>query len=213
MRPRTGTHRALGVALAAIALACGGFAAGALACGATYRAKPTKTVNPKGRAPIVIGDSVMGFAVKPLGRRGWRANAMECRQWSQGVAMIRGLNARHRLPHLVTLALGTNGPVTGPDIRDALHALPNNKLLGLVTPRGGVAGAGAADMRSAARHHRHRIVLLDWVKYSSGHSSWFAGDGLHLTYGGAAAYARFISKALPWAKSGRFPHGVHFPGH
>jgi hypothetical protein len=207
MSPR----RLLAAGLAALALVLGGVGVATARCGATYRAKPAKTVNPKGRAPIAIGDSVMGLAVKPLGKRGYRANAMECRQWYQGVAMIRDLDARHRLPHLVAMALGTNGPVTGPIIRDALHALPKNKVLGLVTPRGGVAGSGAANMREAAHHHKHRIVLLDWVKYSSGHSSWFAGDGLHLTYTGAAAYARLLGKAIPFAKSGRFPNGAHFP--
>jgi hypothetical protein len=205
--------RLLAAGLSALALASvgGHFAAAALGCGATYRAKPQKTINPKGRAPIVIGDSVMGFAVKPLGQRGFRANAMECRQWYQGIAMIQSLKARHRLPHLVVLALGSNGPVTSTGIHAALHALPKNKVLGLVTPRGPVSGGGTGAMRTAAKHHKHRIVLLDWVKYSAGHSSWFAGDGLHLNYAGAAAYARLIAKASPWAKSGKFPHGARFP--
>ena len=209
----TGARRkrllAVGIAALGLSLAVGG--ASAAACGTTYKAKPAKKINPKGRAPIALGDSVMGFAVKPLAQRGYRANAQECRQWFEGVDYIRNLNARHRLPHLVTLALGSNGPVTSAGIRDALRALPKNKVLGLVTPRGSVSGGGAATMRRAAHHHKHRIVLLDWVKYSSGQSGWFAGDGLHLTYTGAAAYARLMGKALPWARSGKFPHGAHFP--
>ena len=200
---------ALGLVALGLALATSGVASAT--CGDTTRAKPTKKVNPKGRAPIVLGDSVMVFAVPHLAHHGFRANAMECRQWYQGVGIIQATNARHRLPHLVVLALGSNGPVTSAGIHAALHALPKNKVLGLVTPRGPVSGGGTGAMRTAAHHHKHRIVLLDWVKYSAGHSSWFAGDGLHLTYSGAAAYAAFIAKAIPWAKSGKFPHGAHFP--
>ena len=210
---RRARRRALALGLGALLLALGAHGIAAATCGDTTKASPTKKVNPKGRAPLVLGDSVMVFAVPHLAHRGYRANAMECRQWYHGVGIIQSKNASHRLPHLVVLALGSNGPVTSAGIHSALHALPKNKVLGLVTPRGPVSGGGTGAMRTAARHHRHRIVLLDWVKYSSGHASWFAGDSLHLTFSGAAAYARFIAKALPWAKSGRFPHGARFPHH
>ncbi len=200
---------ALGLAAVALVVATAGVATAT--CGDTTKARPTKKVNPKGRAPIVLGDSVMVFAVPHLAHRGYRANAMECRQWYQGVGIINEKRARHRLPHLVVLALGSNGPVTSAGIHSALNALPKNKVLGLVTPRGPVSGGGAGAMRTAAHHHKHRVVLLDWERYSSSHSSWFAGDGLHLTFSGASAYARFIAKAIPWAKSGKFPHGAHFP--
>jgi hypothetical protein len=203
---------AVGLAVTALCLLISGMAAAT--CGDTTKARPGKKINPKGRAPLVLGDSVMVFAVPPLAHRGYRANAQECRQFLTGVGVIRDKRARNRLPHLVVLALGANGPVTTEGIKSALHALPKNKVLGLVTPRGGVAGGTAGAMRTVAHHHHHRVVLLDWVRYSSRHagaSGWFAGDGLHLTYSGAAAYARFISKALPWARSGRFPHSPRFP--
>ncbi len=210
--PVRGTFgRRIALGLVAMVVALGASAVASAACGDTTKARPTKKVNPKGRAPIVLGDSVMVFAVPHLAHRGYRANAMECRQWYQGVGIINEKRARQRLPHLVVLALGSNGPVTSAGIHSALHALPKNKVLGLVTPRGSVSGGGTGAMRTAAHHHKHRIVLLDWVKYSSPHSSWFAGDGLHLTYPGAAAYARFIAKALPWARSGKFPHDARFP--
>jgi hypothetical protein len=194
----------------ATALAWSGLAAGT--CGDTTSSPPKKTVNPKGHPPIVLGDSVMVYAVPHLAKHGYRANAQECRQWSTGVGLIQRKRERGNLPHLFVMALGTNGPVTSDDIKAALKALPKNKVLGLVTPRGSVAGDGAANMRRAARKHKHRIVLLDWVEYSAGHGSdWFAGDGLHLTDSGAAAYARLIAKAIPWARSGHFPHGARFP--
>jgi hypothetical protein len=183
----------------------------AAACGDTTKEGPKKVVNPEGHAPMVLGDSVMVYAVPHLANHGFRANAQECRQWMTGVEIVKEKRDRGRLGHLVVMALGTNGPVSYDEIKVALKVLPKNKVLGLVTPRGPVAGDGAANMRKAARKHKHRIVLLDWARYSAGHYGWFAGDGLHLTFTGAAAYAHFISKALPWARSGHFPHGTRFP--
>ena len=202
--------RVLTIALAALAGAAAP-APAAASCGGVVSAKPTKRVNPKGRTPVAIGDSIMILAVKRLAAEGYHANARGCRQWLEGVAMLERKRRRHSLPHLVTMALGTNGAVTGPEVKQALHALPKNRVLGLVTPRGRASGNGAVLMRAAAARHPHRIVLLDWARYSAGHSGWFQPDGLHLTLPGAAAYARLLGKAIPYARSGRFPNGAHFP--
>ena len=202
--------------IAALALATAGIAAAA--CGGTYTSKPRKTVNPKGRPPIALGDSVMILAIKGLAKHGYHANAHGCRQWYQGVDIIKQKRRANHLPHLLTMALGSNGEVTQADINSALRALPKNKVLAMVTPRSyhGSAGKGAKHMRHAAQRHPHRILLLDWVKYSSRHKGaggWFGPDGLHLTYTGAAAYARFLSKAIPFAEGGKYPDGAHFPRH
>jgi hypothetical protein len=205
-------RRATALALAAAALGAGAAPAVASAsCGGVVTAKPTKRVNPKGRAPIAIGDSIMILAVRRLAAEGYHANAQGCRQWDQGVEMLRRKGRRNSLPHLVTMALGTNGPVTGAQVADALKALPKNRVLALVTPRGKVSGNGAALMRAFAARHRHRVVLLDWARYSAGHNGWFQPDGLHLTLTGAAAYARLLGKAIPFARNGRFPNGAVFP--
>jgi hypothetical protein len=54
--------------------------------------------------------------------------------------------------------------------------------------------------------------VLDWVKYSLDHhkaepkpGAWFLPDLFHPNFDGAAAYAQFLSRALPFAKDGRFP--------
>src|SRR6266516_1515946 len=211
-----GAHRRRSslVAIAAVTAvaAIGAWASPATAsCGGVVSAKPAKRVNPKGRAPIAIGDSIMILAVKRIAAEGYHANAKGCRQWLEGVQTLRRKRKRHSLPHLVTMALGTNGPVTGPEVELALKALPKNRVLGLVPQRGKMSGNGAALMRKAAARHKHRIVLLDWARYSAGHKDWFQPDGLHLTLPGAAAYARLLGKAIPFARNGRFPNGAHFP--
>jgi lysophospholipase L1-like esterase len=87
------------------------------------------------------------------------------------------------------------------EIRQALHVLGPNRVLGLVTPRelGGSSGSDATHMRQAAARYGKHVVLLDWVKYSRGHGSWFQPDGTHLTFAGAQAFARLFRTALPRA--------------
>ncbi|MQA72769.1 MAG: hypothetical protein GEU88_00170 [Solirubrobacterales bacterium] len=166
------------------------------ACGHAYQESPKKNVS-RGRAPLAIGDSPMLFALPNLADEGFRANARGCRQWPEGLALIRALKRKDRLPKLVVVALGSNGTVTKGDIHEALDLIGKRRTLGLVTPResGGGAGHDAALVRSEARKHR-RARLLDWVKLSAGHSGWFQPDGLHLTFDGAEAMARLFGKLL-----------------
>src|SRR3954447_16086495 len=117
----------LALSLAAVA------AADAAACGYTVRDHAA----PHGRGhrgALVLGDSTGIFAVPKLAHRGLSADAKECRQFAEGVAIIRARRSAGRLPHLVVLALGANGPVSGGDIHGALRALGPGRVLGLVTP-------------------------------------------------------------------------------
>lgn len=167
------------------------------ACGTAVVEQPRKDVN-LGRAPLAIGDSPMLLAVRDLADEGYRANARGCRQWPEGVGLIRDARRRDRLPRLVVVALGSNGTVTKGDIHDALDAVGKDRMLGLVTPRetGGTAGHDADLVRREAKAHKNRTVLLDWVKYSAGHPGWFQPDGLHLTFEGADAMARLFKRPL-----------------
>src|SRR5215208_3222154 len=89
------------------------------ACGGPQQVRPRKDVT-LGRAPIAIGDSPMLLALEPLAKEGYLANARGCRQWPEGLALIRDLRDRDHLPRLVVVALGSNGSVTRANIRDAL---------------------------------------------------------------------------------------------
>jgi len=169
----------------------------AAACGGVEQEKPRKNVG-VGRAPIAVGDSPMLLALPDIAERGYRANARGCRQYREGLALIRDLRRRDKLPRLVVLALGSNGSVSKDNIHDALNIVGKKRTLGLVTPRetGGGAGHDAALIRAEAHRHEKRIKLLDWVRYASGHPAWFQPDGLHLTFDGAAAMARLFARAL-----------------
>jgi hypothetical protein len=140
----------------------------------------------------------MLLALPNLAKEGYRANARGCRQMSEGLALIRKLRNSDKLPKLVVVALGSNGTVSRNQIHEALDLVGKKRTLGLVTPRetGGGSSNDADVMRSEARKHANRIELIDWVKYSSGHSGWFQPDGLHLTFEGAEGFAKLLRKPL-----------------
>jgi hypothetical protein len=177
------------------------------ACGGVETARPTKKVNPGGRPPLAIGDSTMLLALPNLSHEGYRVDAHGCRQIEEGLGVIRDARRHGRLPHLVVIALGADASVSMGDLNRAFHLVGPKRVLGLVTPRelGGGSGSDADHVRAAAKRHRKRAVLLDWVAYSRGHPSWFQPDGLHLTFSGAEAFARLLRQALPYAKAGAFP--------
>jgi len=81
------------------------------ACGGVQQVKPRKDVN-LGRAPIAIGDSSMLLALPKLANEGYRANARGCRQWSEGLDVMRKLKREDHLPRLVVVVLGADGVFT-----------------------------------------------------------------------------------------------------
>src|SRR3954465_491681 len=169
-------------------------------CGGVEIATPKHKVAP--RPPLAIGDSSMLLALPALSRVGYKANARGCRQFAEGLRILRDARRRHRLPHLVVLALGADASVTAEQIEQAKKILGPKRKLGLVTPRetGGGESNDARVIRNAGRRDPARVKVLDWVHYSGGHSSWFQPDGLHLTFSGAKAFARLLKKLIPLAK-------------
>jgi hypothetical protein len=149
--------------------------------------------------PLVLGDSVMIYAVPPLARLGFDADARGCRQMPEAMAILRARNRARTLPHLVVLALGTNGFVTRADIHAVLRLLGRHRVLAMVTPRelGGGSGSDAANIRAAARRHPQRMRAIDWVRYSARHGSVFGGaDGIHITPAGGRLFARLIAQTV-----------------
>jgi hypothetical protein len=184
---------ALAVGLTVAALLGGAAPAGA-ACGQEYRAAPAHAA--AGSAPLAIGDSVLADAVPLLVRDGFEADGMVCRQMSQGLVILQERAAT--LPHLVVLALGTNGEVTPAQIDSALAIVGPQRVLALVTPHGSVVPSSPNVIREAAASHPGRIVLLDWDRLVAGHPDWLAADGVHLGgSAGIAAFAQLIASVLP----------------
>jgi lysophospholipase L1-like esterase len=170
------------------------------ACGGTQVAYAG--THPRGQLPpLAIGDSTMILSLPGLSAAGWTADAHGCRNIGQALGMLGQLRAQRALPHMVAIALGSNGGLASSDIDDALGLICCGRILVLVTPRllGGGSGAPAAIERAAARAHPDRVLLLDWVADAAGHPEWFQPDGLHLTLSGVAAFNTLLARALPYA--------------
>lgn len=185
------------VALAcALALALGRPGAAIAGCGGTVTSAPRH--HPAGRLPpLALGDSTMLLSLPGLAAAGYDGNAHGCRQLVQTLPMLAQLRAQRRLPHMVTIALGSNCCATAQQIGQLLSILGPTRLLVLVTP----VHAPSTDAleRSEARAHPGRILLLDWERTSAGHGSWFQPDGLHLTMPGVYAFTALLARALPYA--------------
>jgi hypothetical protein len=171
------------------------------ACGGVEHAKPHKK-HKRFRAPLAIGDSVMLGAMPELTRAGYEVDTRGCRQFSEGVGVLRRRRHTHSLPRLAVIALGANWVITRREVHQAMRIMGRRRVLGLVTPRelGGGSGGDARLVRSEGRRHPKRIKVLDWVSYSAGHGGWFAGDGLHLGPAGARGFARLFRRDLRFAK-------------
>ena len=171
----------------------------AAACGGVQHFSPSDSAG-SGRPPLAVGDSIMLGAVGPLQRAGFEVDVRGCRQMSEGLGVLRARRRADSLPDVVVVALGTNWTVSTGQIRSALRTIGRNRVLGLVTPKetGGVASSDQTVMRAAGRRWPRRVEVLDWVRYSAGHASWFWSDGLHLRPAGARALTRLMSPAHDW---------------
>ena len=194
--PRPPLAAAAGALLCALALAVtmlGAPSAFADGCGGVVEQGPNKNAN-RGPAPIAIGDSPMLLAVPELADKGFRANARGCRQYDEGLKVIKDYKKAGKLGRIVVIALGSNGVIEKSQIRKALEIIGNKRLLLLVTPleTGGGESGDARLVREQARKRR-RVRLLDWARHSRGHGGWFQPDGLHLTLEGADEMADFFA--------------------
>jgi hypothetical protein len=192
-------------ALVALCALCAAVALGPLSgsaqagCGGVRHAAP-RHIDYAHRPPLALGDSTMLLAVKPLARVGIEANARGCRQYPEALDLLSRLKRHHRLAKVVILALGPNGPIRTKDVRHALSILGPKRILVLVPNReaGGGSGSDAALQRRFAKTHPKRVRSLDWVRTSSGHGSYFSGDGLHLSFTGVDAFVKLLHHALAY---------------
>jgi hypothetical protein len=188
-------------ALAAIASLLVVAPAAGAACGTPQHARAKRDRTP-GPPPLAVGDSVMLGALPNLARAGFEVDARVCRQMREGVDLLSSRRRARTLPRVVVIALGANWTVATADIRRALRIAGPGRVLGLVTPREprGPGSGDAARIRAAGRRWPARVRVLDWVRASSGHASWLAGDGLHLGRAGARAFTRLLSRAFEWTR-------------
>jgi hypothetical protein len=217
MRVRQGTAAVAALCLlAGLASAAHGAGEPDYGCKKIHRGQAQIDPNPKGQAPLTIGDSTMILPIPNLDAVGYSVNARGCRGFKEAVNIARKLKAKGHLPHLVLINAYGNGGVNPGLISEALGVLGKRRVLGLITAYNADTGHPPAPdtdvLFKAARQYPHRIFVLDWVRYSRSHHSaeptpgaWFLPDLFHPNYTGAQAYATFLAQALPLARTGHFP--------
>lgn len=181
-------------------------------CGSVHTSKATRNPNPKGKPPLLIGDSTALLPIPNLNRVGIAVNARGCRGFRESTGVARRLRKQGRLPHLVLTSTYSNGGVNRRLIERALKVLGPKRVLGLITAYNADTGEPPAPdtdvLVAAAQEHPGRIAVFDWVTYSLPHHSaddWFLPDLFHPNFAGAAAYATFLKRSLRYAPNGSFP--------
>lgn len=176
-------------------------AAKALApCGDVLKRGPVKRDVP-GLPPLVIGDSIAGWAVAEINEVGFRTNTQNCRTFGRGLKELAQISKRGKVPKFVILNLGTGGPLKMKQLKRASRLVGEQRKLGLVTPREFKPGYGKRKrklMKTAARELPNTL-LIDWDKASRGHDDWFHWDNLHPVGEGRRALAILFAIAAEHA--------------
>ena len=116
---------------------------------------------------------------------------------SAGLEVARGLAGSGRLRRIVVVGLGTNGTVTGAQIRQLLTIVGPHRRLILVNafvPRPWQHEVNGA--LAAAARHRRNVVLADWHSAIEHRTSLLWDDGVHPRPPGARLYARVVRAAI-----------------
>jgi len=140
-----------------------------------------------------VGDSIMLGASSALSQQfpGIAIDARVGRQFSEGVQIVKALEARGTIPGTVIVHLGTNGPVSTALCDEMMNLLAGKRvvLVNLHVPRSWEAQNNEVLNACAARHG---ATVVDWHTDAVG----LAPDGYHLGGSGPDAYARLIAAAV-----------------
>jgi peptidoglycan/LPS O-acetylase OafA/YrhL len=149
-------------------------------------------------AKIALGDSVMLGAAGPLTELGFTVDAEESRAWVRGISIVETLGQEDRLPDVLVLHLGTNGPIgqAGMDrMMAAVSEVPSVLLLTNDVDRDYTDENNRLIFGAAEANPN--VELLDWQGFgASCPGDCFESDGFHLKPEGRAYYATLIDQSL-----------------
>jgi peptidoglycan/LPS O-acetylase OafA/YrhL len=169
---------------------------------------PHQQVQMRGGAAVTaVGDSVMLAAAQPLRAAlpGIYLNAAISRQMSGGLAAVRRLAASGQLRPIVVVGLGTNGAVTGGQIRQLRAEIGPDRWLVLVNTYEARPWEHEVNSTLAAARNGPRVLLVDWHAAITGRTGLLWDDGVHPRPAGGILYARLIKAAVLAARAGPGP--------
>jgi hypothetical protein len=153
-----------------------------------YRKTPTRIFG--------VGDSVMLGASGELRQQipGIEIDAVVGRQASTGIDILRARAIDGDTPDVVIFGLGTNGPLSGAQIGEAIDALVGVQRVVFVNnsmPRTWETPNNA--LLADAVQKYPNAVLADWHALTSSVPGLLTGDDIHLLPSGARAYADLVA--------------------
>jgi len=147
---------------------------------------------------LALGDSVMLGAAIQLSDQGFVVDAVESRQFVDGLGTVRQLQQQDRLGEVVVVHLGTNGTIDQDDMAAMMESLadvPRVLLLTLDVDRDWIPGNNALIYDTVNRYPN--VDLLDWAGLAAAcPGDCFADDGYHLRDDGKQYYAALIDGVL-----------------
>ncbi len=149
---------------------------------------------------VAIGDSVMLGAAGSLTERGFTVDAAESRAWVTGIDIVEALQRDGRLPGVLVLHLGTNGPIgqAGMDrMMAAVASVPQVLLVTNDLPDNQDLAASNNALMIAAASAYPNVEVLYWDGLASQCvDDCLYQDGIHLKSAGQRYYAQLIEDTL-----------------
>lgn len=159
---------------------------------------PVADAVPAAITKLAVGDSVMRGAAEQLGEIGFEVDAIESRAWVNGLNFVEGLGQQNRLPDVLVIHLGTNGPIGESNMDRMMAAVATVPTVVLLT--NDVDRPYTDDNNSLiydAASQNANVTVLEWKALTSGcGEDCFENDGLHLKAAGRRYYAALIDGLL-----------------
>lgn len=152
-----------------------------------------------GNGVTAVGDSVM-LDIEPYLQKALPKAVIDGkvgRQMAEAPELLDQLDQKGQLGDIVIVELGTNGAFSKSKFNKLLDQLKDVSHILLVNTRVPRPWEQQVNrMLSDKAEEDSRITLIDWYAASSGKSSYFEKDGVHLKPEGAKAYAALLIDAL-----------------
>jgi peptidoglycan/LPS O-acetylase OafA/YrhL len=160
--------------------------------------KPPKPARVPGTKVMAIGDSVMLAAAPELAAvmPGIYINAKVSRAMIAGISLLDRLARHGRLRRVIVVGLGTNGPITGEQIRELRAAVGDRWLVLINTfvPRSWEHEVNATIASAASRYPN--VLLVNWHHAITHHQGLLWNDDIHPQPVGGRLYAKVVRKAV-----------------
>jgi peptidoglycan/LPS O-acetylase OafA/YrhL/lysophospholipase L1-like esterase len=158
----------------------------------------TTTTIPVPIPMLALGDSVMKGAAPPVADLGFTVDAVESRQFKDGVEVAEALKEQGRLGDVVLIHLGTNGTIGAESMQRMMTALadvPRVMILTNDVDKEWTQGNNQLLYDTEATYPN--VQLVDWMGLNDACvDDCFASDGLHMNASGADFYANLINQFL-----------------